>query len=84
MSDWPDHQYDLRGRQARASPRSGCRTRGNSVPVSEVDSPGGRRRVADLLQRQPYPHYEAVADAPGSLRRIQEDGTVTISPTKSS
>lgn len=67
----------LRGDRVTALLRS-AQQRSVSAAVSEVDSPGGRRRVADLLQRRPFPHYEAVADSPGSLRRIEEDGTVTI------
>lgn len=57
------------------------RKSGDAVPLSElistVDSPAGRKRVADYLAKQPYPHFEA-ADRPGLLVRIEEDGTRTI------
>lgn len=37
-----------------------------------------RRRVANDLERLPFPHYQAVAGRPDLLRRIDEEGTVTI------
>jgi hypothetical protein len=50
-------------------------------PLSEcldsVDSPSGRRRVAEHLESLPFPHYEA-ADTPGLLVRTSEDGTRTV------
>ena len=67
----------LRGDRVSALLQSG-QHRSLKAAVSAVDSPGGRRRVADLLQQRPFPHYEPVEDSPGSLRRIEEDGTVTI------
>jgi hypothetical protein len=67
----------LRGREAQALLRAGA-----ARPVSEcldgVDSPAGRKRVADYLDSQPYPHYEPSPDHPGYLTRIDEDGTRTI------
>ena len=51
-------------------------------PLSEclesVDSLEGRRRVAEHLENQPFPHYEPVPDAPGMLVRIEADGTRTV------
>jgi hypothetical protein len=53
-----------------------CRA-GDAQPLSaclkSVDSPEGRRRVADHLLAQPYPHYEP-ADTPGLLIRTTADG----------
>ena len=66
----------LRGDQVLALRRSG-----DAWPISEllasVDAPEGRRRVADYLESQPFPHYEPAADAPGMLVRIEADGTRT-------
>ena len=51
-------------------------------PLSEcfesVDSPAGRRRVAEYLETQPFPHYEPAADRPGLLVRIEADGKRTL------
>jgi hypothetical protein len=66
----------LRGDQALALRRAG-----DSKPLSEclrsVDSPEGRRRVAEHLNHRPYPHYEA-ADSPGLLVRIESNGRRTV------
>ena len=66
----------LRGDQALAL----CRA-GDARPLSEclrsVDSPEGRRRVAEHLKTQPYPHYEP-ADSPGLLVKIDSDGKRTL------
>ncbi len=67
----------LRGAQALA-----LRQAGADRPLSEcleaVDSPAGRRRVMDTLDRQPFPHYEAAPDDSGLLVRIDADGTRTV------
>lgn len=51
-------------------------------PISEcletADSPEGRQRVADFLQSQPFPHYEAHSDGSGLLVRIEENGRRTV------
>lgn len=57
-------------RQASVRPLSVC--------LDFVDSPEGRRRVTEFLQTQPYPHYEAVADSPGLLVRIEANGKRTL------
>lgn len=62
----------LQGAQALALCRAG-NARPLSACLESVDSPEGRRRVADHLHAQPYPHYEP-ADAPGLLVRITADG----------
>jgi len=46
--------------------------------LAAVDTPDGRRRMAEYLKSQPFPHYEASPDAPDLLVRIEEDGTRTI------
>lgn len=53
-------------RDAAAQPLSAC--------LDSVNSPQGRRRVAEFLQTQPYPHYEPAPGAPGLLVRIEADG----------
>lgn len=57
------------------------RRAGDAKSLSEclrsVDSPEGRRRVAEHLKTRPYPHYEA-ADSPGLLVRIELSGNRTI------
>ena len=62
----------LRGDKALA-----LRHSGDAQPLSEclrtVDSPAGRRRVAEHLQARPFPQYEQ-ADAPGLLVRIEANG----------
>ncbi len=66
----------LRGEQAFGL----CRA-GDSKPLSDcllsVDSPEGRRRVADHLNTRPYPHYEP-ADSAGHLIKIDSDGKRTL------
>ncbi len=57
-------------RNASARPLSAC--------LNNVDSAEGRRRVAEFLQTQPYPHYEPAPDSPGFLVRIEADGTRTV------
>jgi hypothetical protein len=58
-----------------------CRS-GNVKPLSacleSVDSPAGRKRVFEHLKNRPYPHYEAAAESPGSLVRIEADGKRTV------
>ncbi|HOW68576.1 MAG TPA: hypothetical protein PK256_25130, partial [Verrucomicrobiota bacterium] len=56
--------------KASARPLSAC--------LDSVDSPEGLRRVSEFLQTQPYPHYEAVADSPGLLVRIEAGGKRTL------
>lgn len=51
-------------------------------PLSEclatVDSPAGRRRVAEYLASRPFPHYEPAPDAPGMLVRVEANGARTL------
>ncbi len=58
-----------------------CRA-GNVKPLSacleSVDSPVSRQRVFEHLKTRPYPHYEAAAEAPGLLVRIEADGKRTV------
>lgn len=55
---------------------------GKARPLSEclesVDSPAGRRRVADFLQSQPFPHYEPYRQKAGLLIRTEASGKRTV------
>ncbi len=66
----------LRGDQALALSQSGA-VRPLASALQTVDSPAGRRRVADYLNSRPFPHYEAAPDQPGWLVRIEADGRRT-------
>ena len=57
-------------RDASAQPLSAC--------LASVDSTKGRRRVAEFLRTQPYPHYEPAPSAPGLLVRIEAGGQRTV------
>lgn len=57
-------------RNAAAQPLSAC--------LEAVDSPAGRRRVAEYLTSQPFPHYEQAPTEPEYLVRIDADGTRTV------
>jgi hypothetical protein len=57
-------------RNAAVQPLSAC--------LDAVDSPAGRRRVAEYLDTQPYPHYEPAPDHPGYLVRMEADGKRTV------
>lgn len=54
-------------RRASALPLSAC--------LNAVDSPEGRRRVSDVLDAEPFPHYERAPGATGLLVRIESDGS---------
>jgi len=67
----------LRGDRVLAL-RQAAAVRRLSSTVEGVKSSGGGQRVADYLKTRPFPHFEAAAEAPGLLRRTDEDGTVTL------
>ena len=67
----------LRGDRAFALKRAAAE-QPLSGAIATVDSDGGRQRVKDYLQSRVYPHFETVADQPGLLRRIEQDGTETM------
>lgn len=48
-----------------------------SQRTDSVDSPQGRERVAQYLQAQPFPHYEAAPGQPALLVRLDADGKRT-------
>jgi hypothetical protein len=49
-----------------------------SEAIRTVDTDEGRQRVRAYLATRPFPHFEAVENAPGLLRKIDKDGTVTV------
>ena len=67
----------LEGQQVLALCRSAA-----ARPLSEcldgVDSPEGRQRVADFLERRPFPHYQPHPDRPGLLVRVDANGRRTV------
>ena len=46
--------------------------------IASVDWDQGHKRVRAYLDSQPFPHYEAVPEAPDRLVRIDADGTRTV------
>jgi hypothetical protein len=46
--------------------------------LTSVDGPVGRKRVAEYLETQPYPHFRPHPEKPGFLERIEADGTRTV------
>jgi len=67
----------LNGRQVTALHRNGG-ARSLAEALAAVDTPEGRKRVADVLARQPFPHYKQLSGQPELLVRIEEDGTETV------
>jgi hypothetical protein len=57
-------------RNAAMRPLSAC--------LKSVGSPAGRRRVAEFLQSQPWPHYESHPNQAGVLVRIDANGKRTV------
>jgi hypothetical protein len=58
-----------------------CRSAGSrplSACLESVDSPEGRRRVADYLRDRPYPHYEPHPEKAGLLIRTEAGGKRTV------
>ena len=45
--------------------------------LESVDTDRGRERVRAYLGTRPFPHFEACAEEPGMLIKIEEDGTRT-------
>jgi hypothetical protein len=67
----------LQGGQALALCRS-AGARPLSACLDAVDSPDGRRRVADFLLAQPFPRYEPAPGGLGLLVRTGADGKRTV------
>lgn len=43
-----------------------------------VSTKEGRMRVQNYLQSRPFPRFEAVADSPELVRKVEADGKVTV------
>lgn len=67
----------LNGDQALALRRTGDE-QPLSTLIASVDAKEGRRRVADHLASQPFPHYEPAEGQSGLLVRIEENGKRTV------
>ncbi len=67
----------LQGMQVMALMRSKS-ARPLSESLESVDSPKGRRRVADHLNNLPFPHYAPAPGRPGFLVRTEEGGARTV------
>ena len=67
----------LRGKEMMALRRFG-QEKSLSESLESVDSDEGRKRVAEYLEQQPFPHYEPSPDHEKLLIRIEEDGTRTL------
>ena len=67
----------IEGAQALALRKAGA-VKPLSACLESVDSTEGRRRVAEYLETQPFPHYEPAPDASGMLVRIEANGSRTI------
>ena len=64
----------LNGREVMTLRRSGG-TRSLFDALASVETPQGRRCVAQVLAGQPYPHFRQAPGKPGLLIRIAEDGS---------
>lgn len=67
----------LDGERALALQRSD-RATSISECLATVDSPEGRKRVANYVNMRPFPHFEAAPGGEDILVRIDEDGTRTV------
>jgi hypothetical protein len=67
----------INGAQAMATSRRGD---GRSLAdiLAEIETPVGRKRLADHLASLPFPHFEAHPDLPKVLIRTDADGTRTV------
>jgi len=63
----------LQGRQVLKLRRQGKKM-SLSGALATVDTVEGRKRVAEVLARRPFPHYEAHPTDSGLLVRIDKDG----------
>ena len=67
----------LRTDRALALKQSGT-ARPLSECLADVGTAKGGKRLERVLERRPYPHYEPVADKPGYVLRVEENGTKTV------
>lgn len=67
----------LEGRQVLALRRS-AGTQPLSEALASVNTPAGKKRLADTLADQPYPHFKQHPVRPGLLIRTDEGGKQTV------
>lgn len=67
----------LQGRQVLALCRNAA-ARPLRACLESVDSPEGRRRVAEFLEAEPYPHYQPHPKKSGLLIRTEASGKRTV------
>lgn len=67
----------LRGDIAVALQMSGAE-RPLSLAIGEIDSRRGRKRLMNVLNARPFPHYLPVEGQPQLIRRIGENGSETL------
>ena len=67
----------LRGDRALALQMAGGERRLSRL-VAEVETTKGRKKLAAVLNKRPYPHYTPVPDHPGLVCRIEADGTESV------
>src|ERR1035438_8514018 len=67
----------LEGRQVLALRRS-AGTQPLSEALASVNTPAGRKRLADTLSAQPFPHFKQHSGKPGLLIRTDENGKQTV------
>ncbi len=67
----------LEGRQVLALRRN-AGTQPLSEALASVNTPAGRKRLADTLASQPYPHFKPHPGKSGLLVRTDEDGKQTV------
>jgi hypothetical protein len=46
--------------------------------ISTIDTPAGRKRLEEVLAREPFPHFRQHSTKCELLIRIDEDGTETV------
>ena len=46
--------------------------------VKSISAAEGRARTKRYLASRPFPHFETARDRPGSIIKIDEDGTRTV------
>lgn len=67
----------LRGDMAIALQMSGAE-RPLSAAIAEIDTRRGRKRLMNVLNARPFPHYLPIEGQPQLIRRIAEDGSETV------
>lgn len=67
----------LRGKDVLALRKRGA-TKSLAECLADIETPAGQRRVQNVLDARPFPHFEEVSGRAGWLVRIEADGTRTV------